>query len=38
VLVANQSAVAGDASHQAILDVEVGEPGLPAYLPRAAGF
>jgi sugar lactone lactonase YvrE len=38
VLVANQSAVAGDASHQAVLDVEVGEQGLPAYLPRTAGF
>ena len=38
VLVANQSAVAGDASHQAILDVEVGEPGLPAYLPKTATF
>jgi sugar lactone lactonase YvrE len=38
VLVANQSAVAGDASHQAILDVEVGEPGLAAYLPATATF
>ncbi|HYF73751.1 MAG TPA: hypothetical protein VD864_13065 [Nocardioides sp.] len=38
VLVANQSAVAGDASHQAILDVHVGEPGRPPYLPRRAGF
>ena len=38
VLVANQSAVAGDASHQAILDVEVGEPGLAAYLPATASF
>ena len=38
VLVANQSAVAGDASHQAVLDVEVGEPGLPAYLPTTASF
>jgi sugar lactone lactonase YvrE len=38
VLVANQSAVTGDASHQAILDVEVGEPGQAPYLPTSAGF
>ncbi len=38
VLVANQSAIAGDASHQAILDVEVGERGRAAYLPRRARF
>ena len=38
VLVANQSAIAGDASHQAILDVYVGEPGQPAYLPSTARF
>jgi hypothetical protein len=38
VLVANQSAVAGDPSHQAILDVEVGEPGLAPYLPTDASF
>ena len=38
VLVANQSAVAGDASHQAILDVYVGETGRAPYLPRAATF
>ncbi len=38
VLVANQSAVAGDATHQAILDVHVGEPGRAPYLPRRAGF
>ncbi|GAA1164776.1 hypothetical protein [Nocardioides aquiterrae] len=36
VLVANQSAVQGDASHQAILDVYVGEPGRAPYLPRRA--
>ena len=36
VLVANQSAVQGDAGHQAILDVYVGEPGRPPYLPRRA--
>ena len=38
VLVANQSAVAGEPSHQAILDVEVGERGRPAFLPRRARF
>ncbi len=38
ILVANQSAIAGDASHQALLDVEVGEPGLPEYLPTTARF
>ena len=38
VLVANQSAIAGDASHQAILDVDVGETGRPAYLPETARF
>ena len=36
VLVANQSAVAGDASHQAILAVHVGELGRAPYLPRTA--
>lgn len=36
VLVANQSAVLGDASHQAILAVEVGERGRAPYLPRPA--
>lgn len=38
VLVANQSAIAGDASHQAILSVEVGETGLEPFLPRSASF
>lgn len=38
ILVANQSAVAGDASHQAILDVEVGEAGQAPYLPSTATF
>ena len=33
---ANQSAVAGDASHQAILTVHVGERGRAPYLPRGA--
>jgi hypothetical protein len=38
VLVANQSAIAGDATHQAILDVYVGETGRAPYLPPDAGF
>jgi hypothetical protein len=38
VLVANQSAVQGDAAHQAVLAVEVGERGRPPYLPRKAMF
>ena len=33
ILVANQSPVLGDTSHHAILDVEVDEPGAPAYIP-----
>lgn len=37
VLVANQSAITGDASHQAVLAVEVGERGRAPYLPRSAG-
>jgi hypothetical protein len=38
VLVANQSAVAGDATHQAILAADVGETGLAPYLPKRAKF
>lgn len=38
VLVANQSATLGDAGHQAILAVEVGETGRAPYLPRRARF
>lgn len=38
VLVANQSAILGDASHQAILAVEVGERGRAPYLPKRARF
>ena len=38
VLVANQSAIAGDPSHQAILAVDVGETGLAPYLPKRAKF
>lgn len=33
VLVANQSAILGDSSHHVILDVEVGERGLPLFVP-----
>ena len=38
VLVANQSAIAGNAAHQAVLSIEVGERGMTPYLPRSAGF
>ncbi|WP_139977568.1 SMP-30/gluconolactonase/LRE family protein [Nocardioides litoris] len=38
VLVANQSAIAGNDAHQAILSVEVGERGRPPHLPRSARF
>jgi hypothetical protein len=33
LIVANQSAVAGDPTHQALLDVEAGETGLPEVIP-----
>jgi sugar lactone lactonase YvrE len=38
ILVANQSAIQGDATHQAILAVDVGETGLAPYLPKRAKF
>jgi hypothetical protein len=38
LIVANQSAIAGDATHQAILDVEAGERGLAPLVPKRAGF
>lgn len=38
VLVANQSAIQGDATHMAILDVEVGQRGLAPWVPRSARF
>ena len=38
VLVANQSAILGNADHQAILRVEVGEKGKRPHLPRTATF
>ena len=34
VVIANQSFITGDSTHQAILDVEAGEPGLPEFIPR----
>lgn len=37
LIVANQSVVAGDATHQALLDVETGERGLKPMVPRGAG-
>lgn len=37
VIVANQSALAGDTSHMALLDVEVGEEGAPEIIPAGAG-
>ena len=37
LMVANQSFESGDATHQAILDVEVGEEGLPQFVPPNAG-
>lgn len=33
LIVANQSPVAGDPAHQALLDVEAGEPGLTELIP-----
>jgi len=38
LIVANQSVVQGDTSHQALLDVEVGERGLKPLVPKGAGF
>jgi hypothetical protein len=38
VLIANQSAILGDADHQALLAVEVGERGRTPYLPERAVF
>jgi hypothetical protein len=37
LIVANQAFISGDTTHQAILDVETGEPGLKPYVPRTAG-
>jgi sugar lactone lactonase YvrE len=38
LIVAQQSYVAGDPAHQAIMDVEAGEPGLSELIPRNAGL
>ena len=38
LIVANQSVIQGDTSHQALLDVEVGERGLKPLVPKGAGF
>jgi sugar lactone lactonase YvrE len=35
LMVANQSYFNADRTHQAVLDVEAGEPGLPEYIPPA---
>lgn len=37
LIVANQSFISGDATHQALLDVYVGERGAPELIPRRAG-
>jgi sugar lactone lactonase YvrE len=37
LMVANESFVAGSRDHQATLDVEAGERGLPVFVPRNAG-
>jgi sugar lactone lactonase YvrE len=34
IMVAQQSYFAGDATHQAVLDIETGEKGLPEFIPR----
>ena len=38
LIVANQAFFSGDATHQAILDVKVGERGLREFVPRTAGI
>jgi sugar lactone lactonase YvrE len=37
LMVPNQAYTTGDVSHQALLDVETGEPGLPELIPPGAG-
>jgi sugar lactone lactonase YvrE len=37
-IIANQSFESGSSAHQAILDLESGEPGAPIYVPRRAGL
>jgi sugar lactone lactonase YvrE len=38
LMVANQAFFSGDPAHQAILDVEAGERGVPEFIPRRAGL
>jgi sugar lactone lactonase YvrE len=38
LIVANQSYAAGNPANQALLNVETGEPGMPAYVPPNAGL
>jgi sugar lactone lactonase YvrE len=38
LMVANQAFFSGDPTHQAILDVEVGERGMPEFIPPRAGI
>jgi hypothetical protein len=38
LMVANQAFFGGDPAHQAILDVEAGERGMPEFIPRRAGL
>lgn len=37
LIIANQSSLTGDATHQVLLDVEVGEQGQPEFIPANAG-
>jgi sugar lactone lactonase YvrE len=37
LIIANQSFISGDPTHQAILDVYAGERGAPEFIPRRAG-
>jgi hypothetical protein len=38
LIVANQAFFGGDPTHQAILDIEAGERGMPEFIPRRAGL
>ena len=38
LIVANQSFISGDPTHQALLDVYVGDRGAPELIPRRAGL
>jgi sugar lactone lactonase YvrE len=37
LVIANQSALAGDPDHQALLELETGEPGTSTFIPAGAG-